>query len=561
MNILGQGYPTFEHLNLQIGREQTGGQEIAGVRTTGVSGSYPNGDSVPLSMLTEGQVFTGQVLDITSQGVKIQMNPEQILFAKLGEQVELSIGQQMAFQVRENKGDQLVIRPMQNENAGSIGAVDRALTANGFSHSERNVQIVQNMMQEGMPLNRESIRMIMQQVIEYPSADIHQLVAMNRLSIPVTEANIKQFQAYTGGEHQLAMQTDTVLQSVENILQNMSAESQPEQLPRLNQALLEIFVWQASGETGNPSETGAASVMNQNPEMDEAWMVSLRQNLETLGVSKEDAATLVRSDKSVGQMLADITQYLTEHLEETVLKQPGSPENPTTAAEQNFNALQAFLRSDDYRGLLTKGIRDSWGIRPDRMQNPKEIDELYETMFSQSSKMEEAFQSAGFSHSDLSKNSQNMRENLQFMQDLNQQFVYAQVPLNLEDGQANSELFVYTRKKQTRVSEDGIKVLLHLDMPSLGMTDILVSLRDQHLHAQFTMEDGQSAEVIRSHMQELQEKLETKGFIYTNEVQKAEKTPARQEPETHTGEDAVITEMMQTEHGDREKRYTFDMRT
>ena len=260
-------------------------------------------------------------------------------------------------------------------------------------------------------------------------------------------------------------------------------------------------------------------------------------------------------------MLADITQYLTEHLEETVLKQPGSPENPTTAAEQNFNALQAFLRSDDYRGLLTKGIRDSWGIRPDRMQNPKEIDELYETMFSQSSKMEEAFQSAGFSHSDLSKNSQNMRENLQFMQDLNQQFVYAQVPLNLEDGQANSELFVYTRKKQARVSEDGIKVLLHLDMPSLGMTDILVSLRDQHLHAQFTMEDGQSAEVIRSHMQELQEKLETKGFIYTNEVQKAEKTPARQEPKTHTGEDAVITEMMQTEHGDREKRYTFDMRT
>lgn len=561
MNILGQGYPTFEHLNLQTGREQSGGQEIAGVRTTGVSGSYPNGDSVPLSMLTEGQVFTGQVLDITSQGVKIQLNPEQILFAKLGEQVELSIGQRMAFQVRENKGDQLIIRPMQNENAGSIGAADRALTANGFSHSERNIQIIQNMMQEGMPLNRESIRMIMQQVIEYPSADIHQLVAMNRLSIPVTEANIKQFQAYTGGEHQLAMQTDTVLRSVENILQNMSAESRPEQLQGLNQALLEIFDWQASGETGNPSETGAASVMSQNTEMDEAWMVSLRQNLETLGVSKEDAATLVRSDKSAGQMLADITQYLTEHLEETVLKQPGSPENPTTAAEQNFNALQAFLQSDDYRGLLTKGIRDSWGLRPDRMQNPKEIDELYETMFSQSSKMEEAFQSAGFSHSDLSKNSQNMRENLQFIQDLNQQFVYAQVPLNLEDGQANSELFVYTRRKQARVSEDGTRVLLHLDMPSLGMTDILVSLRDQHLHARFTMEDGQSAEVIRSHMQELQEKLETKGFIYTNEVQKAEKEPTRQEPEAHTGEDAVITEMMQTEHGDREKRYTFDMRT
>ena len=120
----------------------------------------------------------------------------------------------MAFQVRENKGDQLIIHPMQNENAGSIGAAERALTANGFSHSERNIQIVQNMMREGMPLNRESIRVIMQQAIEYPSADIRQLVAMNRLNIPITEANIKQFQAYAGGEHQLTMQTDTVLQSV-----------------------------------------------------------------------------------------------------------------------------------------------------------------------------------------------------------------------------------------------------------------------------------------------------------------------------------------------------------
>lgn len=561
MNILGQGYPTFEHLNLQTGREQPGGQEITGVHATDMSGSYPNGDSVPLSMLTEGQIFRGQVLDITSQGIKIQLNPEQILFARLGEQVELNIGQQMAFQVRENKGDQLIIHPMQNENAGSIGAAERALTANGFSHSERNIQIVQNMMREGMPLNRESIRVIMQQAIEYPSADIRQLVAMNRLNIPITEANIKQFQAYAGGEHRLTMQTDTVLQSVENILQNMSAESQPEQLPRLNQALLEIFNWQASGETGNPSETGAASVINQNPEADEAWMASLRQNLETLGVPREDAVTLVRNDKSAGQMLADITQYLTEHLGKNAIKQSGNPENPMTAVEQNLNALQAFLQSDDYRGLLTKGIRDSWGMRPDRMRNPKEIDELYETMFSQSSKMEEAFQSAGFSHSDLSKNSQNMRENLRFMQDLNQQFVYAQVPLNLEDGQANSELFVYTRRKQARVSEDGTRVLLHLDMPSLGMTDILVSLRDQQLHARFTVEDEQSAEVIRSHMQELQEKLETKGFIYTNEVQKAERKSAKQEPEAHTGEDTVVTEMMKAECGDREKRYTFDMRT
>lgn len=552
MNILGQGYPAFEHLDLQTGKEQAGGARPAGVTGAVINGQLRGDNSVLNTVPAPGQVFLGEILDITSQGIKIQINPQQILFARLGEQVELNIGQQMAFQVKEHQGEQIIIRPMQEQNTGSMLAAERALSANGFTQTERNVQIVQSMMQEGLPLNRETIRSIMQSAVEHPEVDIRQLTAMHRLHIPITQENIEQFQAYRNGEHQLSVQTESVLQSVESALKTLSENGSPKELQSLNQELIDAFAWReaGAGEGDTVLQLSAA-----NPEAEVSGTEELRQLLKSLLVPEEDIQKLLQNSKGSGAMLAELTDYLAEY--------SASDAGAEGEAAAFSEALQTFLQSDSYRGLVIRSMRESWSLRPSQMQEPEEIDELYRSLFTQSSKLEEAFQSAGSAHSELSEHSQNMRDNLQFMQELNKQFVYAQVPLNMEEGPVNSELFVYTRKKQKQVSEDGTRVLLHLDMPNLGMTDILVSLKGKRLHAGFTMEDGRSIDLMRSHMGELQKVLEKKGFVYTNEIQRAEQ---KVQNETVGKEDHVITEMLQTDklqtgRAEEETRYTFDMRT
>lgn len=554
MNILGQGYPAFEHLDLQTDREPTGNARPVGVSGAVINGQLHGAGSMQNTVPTQGQVFWGEILDITSQGIKIQLNPQQVLFARLGEQVELNIGQQMAFQVKERQGEQIIIRPAQEQNAGSMLAAERALSANGFTQTERNVQIVQSMMQEGLPLNRETIRSMMQSAVEHPEADIRQLAAMHRLNIPITQENIEQFQAYRNGEHQLSVQTESILQSVESALQTLSENGSIQQLQILNQNLQNIFAWKEAG-TGEGDMTLPQAVAN--PETGATGTEELSQLLKSLQIPEEDAQRLLQNPKGTGTMLAELTNYLAEY---SALDAGVEQEAAIGCSE----ALRTFLQSDCYRGLVIRSMRESWSLRPAEMQEPEEIDELYRSLFTQASKLEEAFQSAGSSNSELSEHAQNMRDNLQFMQELNKQFVYAQVPLNMEEGPVNSELFVYARKKQKQVSEDGTKVLLHLDMPNLGMTDILVSLKGKRLHAGFTMEDGVSIDLMRQHMGELQELLEKKGFVYTNEIQRAE--PQKIQKEASGKEDHVITEMLQTDRlqtgqAEEEKRYTFDMRT
>ena len=225
--------------------------------------------------------------------------------------------------------------------------------------------------------------------------------------------------------------------------------------------------------------------------------------------------------------------------------------------------VQGFFQSENYGKLLKKGIREQWLMKPEDMKHPKEIDQVYEKIYEQTGKMEEYLKQSGQSNQEFSKQSQNMRENMQFMQQLNQQFVFAQLPMKMNGQEANSELFVYANKKKVQQGADGVKVLLHLDMPNLGGTDILVHLKDKKLHARFTLEDQTSVSLIADNMEELTQKLEDKGFLFTNEVYRLE--PKEPEPLSQTGEipspDAVVEEIFNQDLVTGQKRFTFDMRT
>ena len=61
-----------------------------------------------------------------------------------------------------------------------------------------------------------------------------------------------------------------------------------------------------------------------------------------------------------------------------------------------------------------------------------------------------------------------LQQNLAFMKMLNEQFAYMQLPLKLSQQNAHGDLYVMTRKNALKKSKDNLKVLLHLEMDSLG---------------------------------------------------------------------------------------------
>ena len=60
-----------------------------------------------------------------------------------------------------------------------------------------------------------------------------------------------------------------------------------------------------------------------------------------------------------------------------------------------------------------------------------------------------------------------------FLQQINQTYVYIQLPLHLRQGEHKTgELFVYTNKKNLARKDGQVSALLHLDMEHLGPLDV-----------------------------------------------------------------------------------------
>lgn len=539
MNIFGQGWNPWGTWENQGSKAATDALRTQGTNTQAVGQSA---EGVSLSDLRIGQMFLGQIQDITAQDVTILLENQQLLHARLGEGLELAIGQSMVFEVKDRQDGQIYIHPadiaaMPEENP----AAEKALAANGFTASQRNLQIASALMEAGMPLDKETMRTVMQQSVHFPETDIRQLVAMNRLQLPVTEANVRQYAQYAAHEHQLS---GSIIRTVDALAELANTIPQTENetvLKAFHQQMMDSFEWNTVGENNSlPEQTSTQMSDGKSAlERNQNLRNMLQEQFHRQELPEDSIERLLRSRNTVGEQLAEISSYMQEEC---------SPE-----------VLHTFLRSPAYREMLKTAMKEAWSLKPEEMKKPQEVGRLYERIEHQTRQLETAFHEMNLSDGEYSGHSQNMRENLQFIQQLNQQFVYAQMPLKLSREEANSELFVYANKKKLQQNTDGVKVLLHLDMPHLGNTDILVRLQGQKLYASFTMEDEETVTLVAEHMEELKEKLEQKGFLYQSDVTKREKSESietkKREP------DAVVEEMLGQDLVTGQKRYTFDMRT
>ena len=149
--------------------------------------------------LTPGKVFEGTVTDIKNGQVTIGLNDGQTISARMDAGVSLEKGQPMIFEVKSNNGEQIAIRPVSLESAQNPTLL-KALEAAGIKVNERNISMVNQMMAEQLPINKQSLLQMMRAASSFPKADIQTLVQMQKLGFVITEDSLNQFQNYKNGQ-------------------------------------------------------------------------------------------------------------------------------------------------------------------------------------------------------------------------------------------------------------------------------------------------------------------------------------------------------------------------
>ncbi len=496
-------------------------------------------------------------------------------------------------------------------------AIFKILDANSISATDKNYQIAEGLMNNNMPVDKASMQRIMQQTYKYPDASIDTIINLNKLGMAVNESNISQYESYMTNTHQLSNDINNFSNSIidfnkESVTQilnqiGITNEAALEQINNYNANLLSVLSdsmdmsnikisgiiinTEASnqaldrsnalnGEVINTdvlnadvlnadvlntdvlnakalnSEALNSEVMNikdinsdglisnakllaNKLNIDSSTLEGLIKDLKNMGVDDKIVNALLDESETPMQLLNNIRE-ITDNAE---------------ALQLSADKIKDLLSGDSYNKILGDAIKDKFSLNPKNMENSKELDDLYQKMYDKANKLMEAFsgnanQGAG---ENMSQAAKSMQQRLDFMQNLNNMFAYAQIPVKLEQNQMNSDLYVYMNKRNMKSSKEEVSALLHLDMDHLGATDVHVSLHGSNVHTRFYVEDEISAKIIDEHMSMLEKAINENGFNLTNEV-------ITREPSLATSPNMVVKEMLGEDLEKSVKRYSFDMR-
>ena len=532
--------------NLQFNRYQTGTIGNARPENVAANNTQTASGNAALAQAQEGQTFTGRIVDVNGSQVTIQMDGNMMLQARMVEAVNLNMGDTIAFLVKENSENTVMIQPLASDmQAMKDQTIFDLLEKNQLSPSDKNYQIAETLLNENMPVDRASMQKVLQQAYKYPDTPIQTLVSMNKMQLPVTEQTIAGFEQYQTNQHAMmqalsdaqdlpVLDADAMLQELEqttgDVLFAQGAVSAGDQL-------------QATDMTGNPPVLSAEQLTTYAEKfgMTEEQLTGLTKQLQDMHFDAQTIQTVLAK--------SDTTMQLANHLQALVA---GAADKSMINAE----TMKEFFTSDGMKELLAAAVKEKFTLNPEKMQNPQEVSDLYKGIYEKMDRLMQQMSShTGSSGEHLSESAKGMQERIDFLQNLSNLFPYAQIPMRMEGGDRNADLFVYVNKKRMQEKKEDVSALLHLDMEYLGPTDVHVSLRGTIVHTKFYVEDEESAKIIDAHMTQLEQAIAENGYSLTNEV-------IMREPTLHpdTEKNAVVKEMFGDDIEKSVKRYSFDVR-
>lgn len=546
-----------------------------------------------LEELSSGSVFEGTVSSVKNGKVTLALSDGQTITARLSGKVPLSQGTPMFFQVKSNDGATIEIKPYTGAGSGGNPILTNALTEGTVPVTERNLAMVDAMMKEQMPIDKQSLLNMARIANMNPGVDITTVVNMTKLGIPVSPEMAAQFENYMTDEHAILQEMDQAMNELADLAG--ANDLTPDQAVQMNQKILSILLPEqtATGapvntegqiETGGRTTAGG-QIVTGGQTAGEGQIVAggqmlnevlSEQQFSSLGRLLQNIPSLVEStelfpeameqdifidtleDESVAQNLmaedtagkvADGKTALDKNLTVSDLlrtvSQILSENNGTTS--QN---IQKLLGSDAYKSLLRNVMEQQWLIRPEELKQEKKISQLYEKLEQQMKQVEDALKEAGVTKNSFLDTATEVRGNIEFMNQLNQAYTYVQVPLKLSGQNANGELYVYTNKKNLRDPDAELSAFLHLDLEHLGSTDVSVKMQHRNVKTNFYMADDASYDLVEKYLPILEQKLKDKGYQCTITMTKEEK-------KVSFGDDFLRKDMPQT---GTLHRYSFDVR-
>lgn len=507
--------------------------------------------------LVPGQTLRGEVVSREGNNAQIRLLQDVLVDAKVDVDIRLELGQNITFQVKNN-GQTLNLSPLFT-NMATEGTVLKALDMASLPVNENTVAMTKQLMDAGLPIDKNTLQQIWHESNAFPDAEILDLVNLHKVELPVTEENITQMASYRNLTHQLTAGIAETGESLTNMLQGLVESGDIEQAATIYSEVLELLAFEdAAGET----VTGQQQTEGPLPEPGVDVTVTPEEAEQMPVKPSATAPEAVPGQKTI---IEEPTETAPDN-GQTIKENPGAEKTQEAPQLQNLQKLlkqgletkdipllRSILHNSKVAELPAKLLADRWSIKPEDVESPEKVEELYQKLGKQLKGLSNLLEENGQRGSSAYQNVTNLSQNVDFLQQINQTYAYIQLPLHLRQGEHKTgELFVYTNKKNLARKDGQVSALLHLDMEHLGPLDVYVALKDTKVSTKFYVQNDAILDYLEANMDVLTERLQKRGYDC-----KCETTLRTELQQTAQ----AMAPLLKTEGSVPVAQYAFDVRT
>ena len=355
-----------------------------------------------LEELSSGSVFEGTVSSVKNGKVTLALSDGQTITARLSGKVPLSQGTPMFFQVKSNDGATIEIKPYTGAGSGGNPILTNALTEGTVPVTERNLAMVDAMMKEQMPIDKQSLLNMARIANMNPGVDITTVVNMTKLGIPVSPEMAAQFENYMTDEHAILQEMDQAMNELADLAG--SHDLTPDQAVQMNQKILSILL---------PEQTVAGAPVNAEGQIETGGQTMAEGQIVTGGQITAEGqivtggqTTAEGQTTSEGQILTDgrlgaeeqtVNGEQTTTAGQAIQEGTGGQALGDVLSEQQFSSLGKLLQN-------IPSLVESTKLFPEAMEQDIFIDTLEDESVAQNLMTEGAAWEAADGKTALDKN-------------------------------------------------------------------------------------------------------------------------------------------------------------
>jgi len=486
-----------------------------------------------LSRLDTGDTLRARVVDITANELLLKLFDGTLINAGTMTPIDAKKGELLDFIVKNKVNNQLFLEIMKDgvQNAAQPNVEDEIknkLAQLGIKPDRRNMETAAELRANGTQLNAENITKVVDAVLRFKNLGIAKAAYLVSNNIIPEEKSITSLNRFVEGRVRLSSELLDLASSLAEIQDKDVAFAILKKLNAMD------YPFQKSGETSDVStspihyENGKIYNSQKNWHIEgnvaqksekEHWSrkpeLSRNGNIGTENLDKTVKNVDIEGNEilQLKKKTADFVNYK-ENIEKSE-KELADFLNVILASQGSRSAGKGRSETNNVAQVIKKSFEKMFAKINEEVEGRDiNVKEFYRDIYKKLEIVRKVLEETDIpGKQEILNKVDNIKSDINFLNELNKHTVYFQIPLKIFDKNTNGELYILKRNNgRKRIDPQNATVFLSLDTENLGQVDSLISVNKKNVSLNFRLEKNEIIDYIKENYIQLYEGLAKKGY-------------------------------------------------